>query len=174
MEFTFKHSKLSRGYTSAVVEDRFFVDMSGQILSWWRQLSTKQWSGNKCGDVPIQIQTSSYAMDHQNWPGKQRLAEHQACRCTCLQRFLQTVKPFWRLILSIFCFLNESFLFQNSILLCQQNNLCRHVIFSQNCCFVANFVAKKRLSTTALGYACYTCKYFRIATDCSYRLLWFI
>ena len=72
----------------------FFDDMSGQISSRRRQLSTKQWSGNKCGDVPTKIQTSSYAMDHRDWPGKQRLAEHQACCCTPLQRFSQTVKPF--------------------------------------------------------------------------------
>ena len=85
----------------------FSVDMSGQISSRPRHLSTKQWSGNKCGDVPTKIQTSIYAMDHRDWPGKQRLAEHQACRCTHLQRFSQAVKPFWRLILSIFCFLNE-------------------------------------------------------------------
>ena len=30
----------------------FFVDMSGQISSRRRQLLTKQWSGNKCSDVP--------------------------------------------------------------------------------------------------------------------------
>ena len=65
----------------------------------------------------------NYAMDHRDWPGKQWLAEHQACRCTRLQRFSQTVKPFWRLLLSIFCFLNESFLFQNSTLLCRQNRI---------------------------------------------------
>ena len=79
----------------------FFDDMSGQISSRWRQLSTKQWSGNKCGDVPTKIKTLSYAMDHRDWPGKQRLAEHQACCCTRLQCFSQIVKPFWRLILSL-------------------------------------------------------------------------
>ena len=45
----------------------FFVDMSGQISSLLRQLSTKQWSGNKCSDVPTKIPTSSYAMDHWDW-----------------------------------------------------------------------------------------------------------
>ena len=34
----------------------FYVDMSGQSSSRWRQLSTKQWSGNKCSDVPTKIQ----------------------------------------------------------------------------------------------------------------------
>ena len=82
----------------------FSVIMLGQISSWRRHLSTKQWSGNKSGDVPTKIQTSIYAMDHRDWPGKQRLAEHQACRCTHLQHFSQAVKPSWRLILSIFCF----------------------------------------------------------------------
>ena len=41
-----------------------FVDMSGQILSRQRQLSTKQWSENNCSDVPTKIQTLSYVMDH--------------------------------------------------------------------------------------------------------------
>ena len=85
------------------------VDMSGQISSRRRHLSTKQWSGNKCGDVPTKIQTSNYAMDHRDWPGKQRLAEHQACRCTHLQHFSQTVKPFWSLILLSFFFMNPFF-----------------------------------------------------------------
>ena len=84
----------------------FFVDMSGQISSWWWQLSTKQWSGNKYSDVPTKIQTPSYTMDHRDWPGKQWRAERQTCRCTPLTaRISQTVKPFWRLILSIFFFL---------------------------------------------------------------------
>ena len=99
----------------------FFIDMSGQISSRRWQLSTKQWSGNKCGDVLTKIQTSSYAMDHRDWPGKQLLAEHQAYRCTRLQRLSQTVKPFEGLFYLYFCFLNESFLFQNSTLSCKQN-----------------------------------------------------
>ena len=45
----------------------FFVDMSDQISSWWRQLSTKQCSGNKCSDILTKIQTSNYAMDHLDW-----------------------------------------------------------------------------------------------------------
>ena len=74
----------------------FFVDMSGQISSRRRQLSTKHWSRNKCGGIPTKIKTSSYAMDHRDWPGKQQLAEHlfNACRCSRLQHFSQTVKPF--------------------------------------------------------------------------------
>ena len=112
--------------------------MSGQISSRRRHLSTKQWSGNKCSDVPTKIQTSSYAMDHRYWPCKQRLALHQSCHCTRLQRFLQTVKHFWRLILSIFCFWNESFLFQNRTLLCQQNRIFVDMLyFLKNCCSVA-------------------------------------
>ena len=55
--------------TSAVVEDRFLCRHVGSISSRRRQLSTKQWSGNKCSDVPTKIQTSSYAMDHRDWPG---------------------------------------------------------------------------------------------------------
>ena len=46
-------------------------------------------------------------------------------------------------LLSIFCFLNVLFLIKNSTLLRRQNRIpCWHVIFSQNCCFVANFVDK--------------------------------
>ena len=54
----------------------FFVNMSGQISSRCRQLSTKQWSGNKCNDVPTKIQTLSYTMDQRDWPGKQWRAKH--------------------------------------------------------------------------------------------------
>ena len=58
--FTFSHMLSSR--------TDFFVDMSGQISSRrWRQLSTKQWSGNKCNDVLTKIQSSNYAMDHRDW-----------------------------------------------------------------------------------------------------------
>ena len=42
--------------------------MLDQISSWWRQLSTKQCSGNKCRDVLTKIQTSNYTMDHLDWP----------------------------------------------------------------------------------------------------------
>ena len=56
----------------------FFVDMSGQVSSRRLQLSTKQWSGNRCSDDPTKIQTLSYVM------GKQWRAEHQARRCTRL------------------------------------------------------------------------------------------
>ena len=128
----------------------FSVDMSGQISSRRRHLSTKQLSGNKCGDVPTKIQTSNYAMDHRNWPGKQRLAEHQACRCTHLQRFSQTVKPFWRHILSIFCFLNESFLFQNSTL-CWQNRIFVDRSHFLKIAVLSPILSTKRLSTTALA-----------------------
>ena len=129
----------------------FFVDRSGQCSSWRRQLSTKQWSGNKCGAVPTKIQTSSYAMDHRDWPDKQWLAEHQACCCTRLQRFSQTVKPFWRLILSIFCFLNESFLFQNSTLLCQQNRIFVDMSYFLKIAVLSPILSTKCLSTTALA-----------------------
>ena len=61
---------------SAVVEDRFPCRHVG---SNFIPTATKQWSGNKCSDVPTKIQTTSYAMDHRDWPGKQWWAEHQAC-----------------------------------------------------------------------------------------------
>ena len=92
-----KWKKIKTSEITVVPSSRtdFFVDISGQITSRRRQLSTKQWPGNKCSDVPTKIQTLSYAMDHRDWPGEQRLAEHQACHCTRLTvRFLQTVKPF--------------------------------------------------------------------------------
>ena len=66
---------------------------------------TKQWSGNKCSDVPTKIQISSYGMDHPDWPGKQWWTECQACHCTCLTaRFSQIVKPFESLFLLYFVF----------------------------------------------------------------------
>ena len=79
-----------------------------------RQLLTKQWSGNNCSDAPTKIQTSSYAMDHRDWSGKQWRAERQACRCTRLTAcFSQTFKPSKGLFYYIFSFY-VSFLFQNS------------------------------------------------------------
>ena len=109
----------------------FSVDMSGQISSRRRHLSTKHWSGNKCGGVPTKIQTSIYAMDHRDWPGKQRLAEHQACRCAHLQRFSQAVKPVWRLIFSSLFFKWIISFSKWYIIMSTKQNLCRYVTFSQ-------------------------------------------
>ena len=132
----------------------FFVDMSGQIWSRRRQLSTKQWSGNKCSDVPTKFQTLSYmyVMDHRDWPGKKWRAEHQACHCTRFTaRFSQTVNPFWRLILSLFCcFLNVSFLYQNSTLLCRQNRVLFDMLYFLKIAVLLAILSTKRLLTTAL------------------------
>ena len=133
----------------------FFVDISGQISSRHRQLSTKQWSRNKCSDVQsfqTKIQTSSYAIDQRDWPGKQWRAECQACPCTRLTArflFLQKVKPFWRLILSIFCLLNVSFLFQNSTL-CRQNRIFVDMLYFLKIAVLLPISSTTRLSTTAL------------------------
>ena len=65
---------------NTVVEDK--KSMSTCRVKFYfrrRHLSTKQWSGPKCDDVPTKIETSNYAMHHRDWPGKQRLAEHPAC-----------------------------------------------------------------------------------------------
>ena len=74
---------------SAVVEDRFyFVDMSGQEIKavMFRPKSK------------LELRDGSSGL-----AGKQWRAERQACRCTRLTAcFSQTVKPFWRLIWSIF------------------------------------------------------------------------
>ena len=51
------HSVCSPGLSSTT---DFFVDMSGQISSQQRQLSTKQWSGNKCSGVPTKFQILNY------------------------------------------------------------------------------------------------------------------
>ena len=126
----------------------FSVDMSGQVSSWRRHLSAKQWSGNKCGDVPTKIQ--NYAMDYRDWPGKQLLAEHQACRCTHLQRFSQTVKPFWRLNLSIFCVLNESFLFSKIVHYYVDKTIFVDMSYFQKISVLSPILLTKRLSTAAL------------------------
>ena len=102
-----------------------------------------RWWSNK-------IQTSIYAMDHRDLPGKQLLAEHQAGCCTHLQCFLQAVKPFWRLILSIFGFLNESFLFQNGTLLCRQNRIFVDMSYFLKIAVLPPILSTKGLSTTAL------------------------
>ena len=123
----------------------FFVDM-GQISPRRRQLLTKQWSGNKCSDAPTQIQTSSYAMDHRDLSGKQWRAEHQACYCTRLTaHFSQTVKPFEGLLLLYFVFKMHPFFFK----------IVHYyvVIFSQNCCFVTNFVDKTIVDDSAMKYS---------------------
>ena len=89
-------------------------------------------------------------MDHRDWPGKQRLAEHQACSCTRLQHFSQTVEPFWRLILSIFSFFNECFLFQNGTLLCRQNRIFVVMSYFLKIAVLSPILSTKRSSTTAL------------------------
>ena len=88
----------------------FFVDMSGQISSRRGQLSTKQWSGNKCSDVPTKIQTSNYAMDNRAWPGKQWLMPLHSLDSA----LFANSQAFLKAYLSIFSFLNEFVLFQNS------------------------------------------------------------
>ena len=86
-----------------------------------------------------------------DWPGKQWRAERQACHYTRLTaRFSQTVKPFWRLILSIFCFLNVSFPFKNSTLLCWQNRIFVDMSYFLKIAVLSPFLSTKRLSTTAL------------------------
>ena len=107
--------------------------MSGQILSRRRQLSTKQWSGNKCSQienrfwletvgfgsvfttvlVSTKIQLPSYAMDHRDWPGKQWRAECQARRCTRLTSVpFANSQAFLKAYFIFILFLNVSFHFQ--------------------------------------------------------------
>ena len=113
-----------------------------------------------CSKLPTKIQTSSYAMDHRDWPGKQWLAEHQACRCARLTaRLSQTVEPFWRLILSIFRFLNDSsFLFHNSTLLCRHNRIFVDTSYFLKNAVLSPVLSTKHLSTTA-QHTC-TCKLY--------------
>ena len=123
----------------------FFVNMSGKSSSRRRQLSTKQWSGNKCSDVPTKIHLQ--LIDHRDWPGKQRWAElhalawHHAFRNS--QAFLKAY--------FIYLKKNVSFLFLNStLIMLTKLNLGRHVVFSQNCCFVANFVDKALVDDSSI------------------------
>ena len=86
----------------------YFVNMSGQISSRRRQLSTKQWSGNK-----TKIQTSSYAMNHRDWPGKQWRAERQVMPLHSLDSVLFTnsqafLKAYFIYILLYKCILSFS------------------------------------------------------------------
>ena len=50
-------------------------------------------------------------------------------------------QPFLKAYFINILFLNVSFLYWY-IIMSTKENLCRHVVFSQNCCFVANFVDK--------------------------------
>ena len=88
--------------------------MSGKVSFQRRQLSTKQWSENKCSELMLQPKSNlhltlkvpgklplyglyvyyvvhicdfgmlSYAMEHRDWSGKQWRAERQACCSTRL------------------------------------------------------------------------------------------
>ena len=60
------------------------------------------------GDVPTKILTSSYAVDHQDWPGKQWRAEHQACRWLA---FRKQSSLFEGLFYLYFVFLNNVYSF---------------------------------------------------------------
>ena len=118
-----------------------------------RQLSTKQWSGNKCSAVLTKIQTSSYAMDHRDWPGKQWQAERQACRCTHLTpRFSQTVKPFsvFESLFYVYFVLNVSFLLQYSTLLYRQNRIFVDMSYSLKIAVLSPILSTKCMSTTSL------------------------
>ena len=89
--------------------------MSGQSLSRRRQLSTKQWSENKCIAVPtkIQLRVTRWIIGTGRVKSDGMSVKHAAAVCTRLTaRFSQTVKPFWRFILSIFCSLMYPFFFK--------------------------------------------------------------
>ena len=98
--------------------------------------------------------TSSYVMDHRDWPGKRWRAECQACHCTRLAaRSFANSQAFLKAYFIFILFLNVSFHFQNSTLLCWQNRIfVWHVVFSQNCCFVANFVDKVIVDDSTSNY----------------------
>ena len=110
---------------------------------------------------PTKIQTSSYVMDHRDWPGKQWWAECQACCCTRLTVcFSQTVKPFWWLILSLFCFFMYPFFFKivhDYVDKTESLSTCR--IFSKLLFCRQPILLTKHLSTTAL-ILCKTNSYY--------------
>ena len=120
----------------------FYVDMSGQSSSQQRQLSTKQWSGNNCSDVPTKIQLRItqwiIATGRVNSGG---LSIKHATVWAWQRAFRKHSSLFEGSFYLYNLFLNVSFLFQNSTLCWQNRIFCRHDIFSQ-----------KRLSTTALVY----------------------
>ena len=123
---------------SVVLSSRtdFFVDMSGQISSRRRQLSTKQWSGNKCSDILTKIQLRvTWWIIGTSQVNSGGLSVKHAAALAWQRAFRKQSSIFEGLFLSLFCF-NVSFHFQ--IVHCYVG----HVIFSQNCCFVANFVNK--------------------------------
>ena len=121
----------------------FYVDMSGQSSSRRRQLSTKQWSGNKCSDVPtkIQLRVTQCIIRFGRVNGGGLSIKH-ATALAWQRAFRKQSSLFEGLFYLYNLFVNASFLFKNSTL-CRQNRIfCRYVVFSQNCCFVANFVNK--------------------------------
>ena len=125
--------------------------MSGKISSRRRHMSTKQCSGNKCGDVPTKIQTSIYAMDDRDWPGKQRLAEHQACRCNSLAALFASSQAFLKAYFIYILFFKWiiSF-FQNGTLLCRQNRIFVDMSYFLKIAVLSPILSTKGLSMTAL------------------------
>ena len=104
----------------------FFVDMSGQISSRRRQLSTKQWSGNKCSDVSDQnpnfkLRDGSSVLARETvvgWVSSMPLHSLDSVLFANSQAFLMA---YFIYILFLKCRL--SFLFQNSTRLCRQNRI---------------------------------------------------
>ena len=125
----------------------FFVDMSGQI-------PCRQNNGQEINAVMFRPKSKLWVprwIIGTSCPGKQWRAERQACWCSRLTAcFSQTVKHFWGFILSIFCFLNVSFLFQNSTLLCRQNRIFVDMSYFLKIAVLSPILSTKRLSTTAL------------------------
>ena len=121
---------------SAVVEDRFLCRHDGDNC---RQ---KQWPGNKCSDVSTKIQLRvTWWIIGTGQVNSGGLSVKHATALAWQRAFRTQSSLFEGLFYLYFVFLNVSFHFQNSTLLCRKKkNLCRHVIFSQKCCFVANFV----------------------------------
>ena len=82
-----------------------------------------------------------------------------------LSIFSQAVKPYWRLILSIFFFFLWIISFSKwYIIMSTKQNLCRYVIFSQ-IAVLSPILSTKGLSTTALDKVCHMSQFNRWEAD---------
>ena len=128
----------------------FFVYMSGQISTRRRQLSTN--NGHDIIAVMFRPKSKLWVTLLIIGPCRVNSGELSVKHAadSLHSALFANSQAFWRLILSIFCFLNVSFLFQNSTLLCRQNRIIVDMAYFLKIDVLSPILSTKCLSTTAL------------------------
>ena len=129
--------------------------MLGQISSQRRHLSTKQWSGNKSGDVPTKIQTSIFffftrwiivtGRVNSGW-----LSIKHAAALTC-SAFRKQSSLFEGLFYLYFVF-KWKISFSKWYIMSTKQNLCRNMSYFLKIAVLSPILSTKGSSTTALQY----------------------